>query len=516
MAVKANATIDLNALKVAGANATGYITDIDSKNGITIKALNGNTTTGDYIKLNTEGLQIFRGGTPVALYSDSIIIGNTDFSNIELTDSSIRGRGLNGIDYFNFTESDASISTTINEPYPLGVFPTQSNPIVLPLNFTQGTLYVTSNIAGQSVNNYPVVGADTTTFSYGVQETQNRTIELIERQGRETEDYGTGTVTYIYNSTNKTLSIYSSDFNSLGFTGTVRLTYTETRKAPGYLLGSGVASGGYSLATGYNTTASGNYSLATGYNTTAGSNYQTVIGKYNQNKTTTLFEIGKGTSSSRSNAFEVDTSGNVNIASGAKYKINGNAITASDVGAVPTTRTVNSKALSSDISLTASDVSAVPTSDVSTTGGANKVIKSDSSGNIVITGNLTLSGHTTPIGSTLTATNSAQKSISADGSTTLATLSNLPVGTWVIECNIRFSNTANGIRRGGLLASGSSLGTSNMDFQVGAATTAAFVKQTFTKVITTTAITTYNLIGYSSVAVTVGAGEANIKAVRLC
>ena len=35
--------------------------------------------------------------------------------------------------------------------------------------------------------------------------------------------------------------------------------------------------------------------------------------------------------------------------------------TAADVGAVPTTRTVNSKALSSDITLTASDVSAVPT-----------------------------------------------------------------------------------------------------------------------------------------------------------
>ena len=35
--------------------------------------------------------------------------------------------------------------------------------------------------------------------------------------------------------------------------------------------------------------------------------------------------------------------------------------TASDVGAVPTTRTVNNKALSANISLTASDVSAVPT-----------------------------------------------------------------------------------------------------------------------------------------------------------
>lgn len=37
-------------------------------------------------------------------------------------------------------------------------------------------------------------------------------------------------------------------------------------------------------------------------------------------------------------------------------------LTASDVGAVPTSRTVNSKALSSDISLTASDVGAIPDS----------------------------------------------------------------------------------------------------------------------------------------------------------
>ena len=301
-----------------------------------------------------------------------------------------------------------------------------------------------------------------------------------------------------------------------------------------------------SHAEGKNTTASGIASHAQNYWTRAMSDYQTAIGKFNivDSNNVYAFIVGNGTdnsTSTRSNALTIDWNGNVNIASGAKYKINGTALsasdvgavpttrtvnskalssnislTASDVGAVPTTRTVNSKALSSNISLTASDVSAVPTSDVSTTGGANKVIKSDSSGNVIITGSLTLGGHTTPIGSTLTATNSAQKSISADGSTTLATLSNLPVGTWVIECNIRFSNTANGIRRGGLLASGSSLGTSNMDFQVGAATTAAFVKQTFTKVITTTAITTYNLIGYSSVAVTVGAGEANIKAVRLC
>jgi hypothetical protein len=44
------------------------------------------------------------------------------------------------------------------------------------------------------------------------------------------------------------------------------------------------------------------------------------------------------------------------------HVIIGAALSASDVGAVPTTRKVNNKALSADISLTAADVGAVPTS----------------------------------------------------------------------------------------------------------------------------------------------------------
>ena len=57
------------------------------------------------------------------------------------------------------------------------------------------------------------------------------------------------------------------------------------------------------------------------------------------------------------------------------------SLTAADVGAVPTTRKVNGKALNADISLTATDVSAL-----STSGGTV-------SGNVNITGNLTLKGN---------------------------------------------------------------------------------------------------------------------------
>ena len=54
-------------------------------------------------------------------------------------------------------------------------------------------------------------------------------------------------------------------------------------------------------------------------------------------------------------------------------------VTASDVGAVPTTRTVNGKALSADISLSASDVSAIPSSQK---GAASGVAELDSSGKV--------------------------------------------------------------------------------------------------------------------------------------
>ena len=136
-------------------------------------------------------------------------------------------------------------------------------------------------------------------------------------------------------------------------------------------------------AEGLSTVASGRCSHAQNRGTKAVKEDQTVIGRYNKVDTASLVEnqkafiIGNGTSGNRSNALTVDWQGNVDIASGAKYKINGTALSASDVGAVPTTRKVNNKALSSDITLNASDVSALPIS-----GGT-------------ITGDLTVNGDTT-------------------------------------------------------------------------------------------------------------------------
>ena len=109
------------------------------------------------------------------------------------------------------------------------------------------------------------------------------------------------------------------------------------------------ANGLDSHAEGNHTEAQGMYAHAANLYTTAPKEAQTAIGTYNIADTGPskhpsgglqygkyAFIIGNGESGARSNALTVDWLGNVDIASGAKYKINGTALSASDVGAEPT------------------------------------------------------------------------------------------------------------------------------------------------------------------------------------
>lgn len=169
--------------------------------------------------------------------------------------------------------------------------------------------------------------------------------------------------------------------------------------AEGY---SSSASGAYSHAGGLLSNASGTYSFAHGQNIYAIGANQTVIGKYNIADTTFAFIIGNGTDSNTSNALTVDWSGNV-VAAGS-LTINGSTNVGTELGKkVPTTRKVNNKALSADISLTASDVGAVPTtrtvngkalsSNISLTAadvGALKLLTKTVTGTTTAAGNLNL------------------------------------------------------------------------------------------------------------------------------
>lgn len=122
-------------------------------------------------------------------------------------------------------------------------------------------------------------------------------------------------------------------------TGTMYATIEYITEVP-----SGVLDIGYNNSgTGRNVGRIGIYLLTNG-------DFQTAIGKYNisDSNSTYAFIIGNGTANNaRSNALTVDWSGNVNIPSGAKYQINGTALSASDVGAIASSDIVTSVSASS-------------------------------------------------------------------------------------------------------------------------------------------------------------------------
>lgn len=133
------------------------------------------------------------------------------------------------------------------------------------------------------------------------------------------------------------------------------------------------------------------------------------------------------------------------------------------IGAVPTSRTVNGKALSSNISLTATDVDALPTrpssiefqppSTSSAHGGyidfhynqstenyTTRIIES-SSGNLLVTGGLRINNHSSVIGARLTGTNNSSLALTTGTSKWISSIS-LPAGTWVVYGQCRFPSTS--------------------------------------------------------------------------
>lgn len=106
--------------------------------------------------------------------------------------------------------------------------------------------------------------------------------------------------------------------------------YTFATGARSHSEGTSTFASGYTAhSEGTGTHANGDYSHAQNYYTEADSDYQTVIGKYNNQDThdTYAFIIGNGTAdNARSNALTVDWSGNVDIPSGASYKINNSSL----------------------------------------------------------------------------------------------------------------------------------------------------------------------------------------------
>ncbi len=205
------------------------------------------------------------------------------------------------------------------------------------VNTTAGTYETTATFTATSARIGAIANGQSRT------EITSSGIDLIRRN-----NYGTD---YILSHNG-----YGTVTNSSGTTTTgayVTFFGTPSGYTPGlysFSAGSAWARGYHSTAFGDSVTADGRSSFVAGEDSRAIANYsvalnlyndakgecQTVIGQYCNPNTTSAFIIGNGSNSQDlSNALTVDWSGNVNIASGAKYKINGTNLSANDVGALP-------------------------------------------------------------------------------------------------------------------------------------------------------------------------------------
>lgn len=229
--------------------------------------------------------------------------------------------------------------------------------------------------SGSVIGNYSVAEGVTATIN-NVEYPLTASGYASHAEGAGTTASGNGAHAEGYGTTASDLAAHAEGYNTTASEnyahaeGNSTTASQNAAHAEGY---STTASGPNSHTEGYNTTASGISSHAEGWGTTASYEYahaegrdtvskayashaggtgttaqrksQTVIGEYNELDTSGsvssrgkyAFIIGKGTADdARSNALTVAWTGDVDIASGASYKINGTALSASDVGAVPT------------------------------------------------------------------------------------------------------------------------------------------------------------------------------------
>lgn len=100
MGTLASGSIDLNSLKIAG-EPNKYITYIDSNNGIRIYDAKNNGDYVNFTQINSNGLQIYKGGTSdnnkIANFGTSITLGNAEADNnkfnILITNTAVSSKG---------------------------------------------------------------------------------------------------------------------------------------------------------------------------------------------------------------------------------------------------------------------------------------------------------------------------------------------------------------------------------------------------------------------------------------
>lgn len=188
-------TANTNATNAAK-TATNYIANIDSNNGITIKAINGtinnNATTGNYIKLNVEGLDIYQGGVSVAKYGAETRIGLESGFKTLISAGGIQLTDSNGDNNFTISPSPLSFTTRASAR----VIVKSSGTSVLIANLSQYTLnFVLQRTTAQGVAQVTKTNADvaiggsftlgTSTYKVTITRTAANTFS-IKRSGSST------------------------------------------------------------------------------------------------------------------------------------------------------------------------------------------------------------------------------------------------------------------------------------------------------------------------------------------
>lgn len=327
-----------NEAQTAKTTATNYITFISDDDGITVH--NAGDTT-NYTQLNAEGMTVYQNGNDVAAFGAIARVGNADTGSILVGTDTIRGRGIEGLEFFNFSNSGTQMSTTIakmlNKSCSMSDIPTSASSNLQFVDTEFGTCDTISVYIQPVKKTQGFVQMMTYNFTSGVSATK-------------TASYNNKTYYVKYNSSTNTIYIYISGKDSTidHIVIDVAKVVTETIDTPSFSIGvMNTASGAYSVAEGYTNTASGNYSHAEGHETTAsGGNshaegnktiasgamshaqnsgtiaaghFQTAIGKYNIEDAagaSALYAliIGNGTSNDyRKNALTVDWDGNLRL-----------------------------------------------------------------------------------------------------------------------------------------------------------------------------------------------------------
>lgn len=283
------------------ATATSYITDIDDKTGITIKAVNGttdnNATTGNYLKLNpTEGLNIYKGGVSVAQYGDTARVGTEEGAHITVSGTEISGQSSLG-EYFSVDATGGVQPTDVI----MGNIIVYSDSAAHSIDLT--TYSGWTNVASDGTGKFKV----SVKYAYGSIYRPSAVRTLSQTFVRGTPS-SSSSIYITYDGVNTiTITTLAPTTDYTLKQRTVTVYYEKASATPFYRFGNNVAESG------------GAYSFLMGEGTKSNLKNQLVVGQYNDDVSDGAFIVGNGSSdSSRGNAFSVDTYGGI--------KINGNTL----------------------------------------------------------------------------------------------------------------------------------------------------------------------------------------------